>query len=191
MEIESQCSLCMYAVFASSLRVMKRTTWEMFITSDLGCRERKMKRPSLPGDSDLLYQYPDTLVYKAPFEKVAANEQHTFFSVQENNNCSPQKNAKKLFPVAQTTSILHQPGNELFLQPHFPSAMTREQESTRMRRRNARGTENVDLILQTRLRKRPCEKTERQLRVWSNPVTSASHWDELFLASQKRESFKI
>lgn len=142
---------------------MKRATWEMFITSDLGCRERKMKRPSLPGDSDLLYQYPDTLVYKAPFEKVAANEQHTFFSVQENNNCSPQKSAKKPFPVSQTTSVLHQPGNEkrrlLFLQPHFPSAMTREQESTRMRRRNARGTENVDLILQTRPRKRPCEKT--------------------------------
>lgn len=112
LEIESQCSLCMHAVFAASFRVMKRATWEMFITSDLGCRERKMKRPSLPGDSDLLYQYPDTLVYKAPFEKVAANEQHTFFSVQENNNCSPQKSAKKPFPVSQTTSVLHQPGNE-------------------------------------------------------------------------------
>lgn len=102
----------MYAVFAASLGVMKRATWEMFIMSDLGCRERKMKRPYLPGDSDLLYQYPDTLVYKAQFEKVAANEQHTFFSVEENNNCSPQTNAKKLFPVAQTTSILNQLGNE-------------------------------------------------------------------------------
>lgn len=54
----------MHAVVAASLRVMKRATWEMFITSDLGCRERKMKRPSLPGDSDLLYQYPTLLFTK-------------------------------------------------------------------------------------------------------------------------------